>query len=119
LLAARGCAKVQAVSRRPIQQLIPFGAAPETPRADALRYRPSAETFSAVERLESWLLAPRGRMTELAEEALFCVRKALIEGKGSYHHQAGDLLEALKLRNGRTEGNDIPAGRRVLAGEDF
>lgn len=107
------------MTRRPTQQLIRFGEPPETPRADALRYRPSAETLSAVELLENWLLAPRGRMTELAEEALLSVRKALVEGKVSYHHQAEDQLEALKLRNGPAEGDDIPAGRRALAGEDF
>jgi hypothetical protein len=33
-----------------------------------------------------------------------------LEGKNGWFHAAEDQLEALKLRNGRAEGDDIPAG---------
>lgn len=108
------------MSRPPTQQLLPFDDPPETPRTDVVPYRPGADALAAVERLEGWFAGPDGgRMTDLAEDAILSVRKALVEGKNSYWHQAEDQLQALLLRNGRTEGDDIPAGTRALPGEDF
>jgi hypothetical protein len=62
--------------------------------------------MSAIARLEEWLTYPRTRkpVTELGEDELDAVRKALAEGKNGYSHRAVDLLEALAIRNGRNEG---------------
>ncbi len=62
---------------------------------------------------------PHRRATELAEEALFAVRKALVEGRAGYHHQAEDLLEALKILNGPSDGPDISCGPRAAGDDDF
>jgi hypothetical protein len=109
---------------KPTQQLLPFPdesrPQPRTrPLASSAPYQPSEEALAAINRLEDWLLEPRTRKsTPLAEEVLFAVRKALLEGKNGYWHRAEDLLEALVLRNGRTQGEDIPPGP-VPEGEDF
>jgi hypothetical protein len=68
--------------------------------------------MSARGQLECWRTDPRtGKaVTELGEEALFTVRKALLEGKNSSVQRAEDLLEALTLRNGRKGGDDVAAG---------
>ncbi len=90
------------------------------PEPAPIVYAPSAEARAAFERLEDWLLGPytdRPR-TELAEEALRSVARALIEGKNAWHHAAEDHLEALALRNGKTAGEDIPPGP-ASEGEDF
>src|SRR5262245_13264177 len=106
----------------PKQQLIPF---PEetvettTPILPSAGYRPSDEAAAAYDRLEAWLTGPRGPVTELAEETLQAVARALLEGKNGYFHKAEDGLETLKLRNGKTDGEDIPAGIAAEQGDDF
>lgn len=94
---------------KPTQKLLPFDAPAES-HLEAVRYEPSDEARGAFERLEGWLKGPRGPVTELAEETLRAVEKALIEGKNGWFHAAEDNLEALKLRNGKTEGDDILTG---------
>jgi hypothetical protein len=79
----------------------------------------SDEAVAAFERLEEWLTGPRGPVTELAEETLRAAAKALLEGQNGYFHKAEDGLEALKLRNGKTEGDDIPDGLAVAKADDF
>lgn len=44
--------------------------------------------------------------------------EALLEGHRGWHHVAEDGLEALKLRNGRNDGDDIPDGP-APEGRDF
>jgi hypothetical protein len=64
-----------------------------------------------------WLTDPRtGKMTPEGKDALMAVRKALVEGKNGWWHIAEDRLETLLLRNGRTHGDDIPAGVTVEGG---
>jgi len=101
---------------KPTQKLFDFDA-PAASHAEARRYEPSEEAVTAVERLKNWLWGARGPVTEIAEETLRAVEKTLIEGKKGWFHAAEDGLEAVKLRNGKTDGDDIPA--TVKAGEDF
>jgi hypothetical protein len=97
---------------KPVQKLLPFDAPADLgPISAALRHEPSADAVAAYDRLENWLLDARGRpLTELGEETLRAVGKELIEGKNGWWHKAEDNLEALKLRNGKTEGEDIRSG---------
>jgi hypothetical protein len=109
--------------RKPTQQLFDFDAPRPlelAPAAPTARYQPGEETMSAIHQLEEWLTDPRtGKaVTELGEEALLTIRKALVEGKNGYVQRAEDLLEALALRNGRTSGDDIAPGP-VPAEGDF
>jgi hypothetical protein len=69
--------------------------------------------MSAIHQLEEWLTDPRtGKaVTELGEDALLAIRKALVDGKNGDIQKAEDLLEALALRNGRNSGDDIAPGR--------
>lgn len=107
---------------QPQQQMLPFDevtvdtTSPPLPTAG--RYEPSDEALAAYERLEWWLCTRRGPVTELAEETLRALAKALLEGKRGYHHQAEDGLELLKMRNQNTEGPDIVLGT-AAAGDDF
>jgi hypothetical protein len=69
--------------------------------------------------LAEWLCDPAtGKaVTELGQEALLVVRKALEEGKNGYVQRAEDLLEALARQNGRTSGDDIAPGPAVESGD--
>jgi hypothetical protein len=84
---------------QPTQQLLPFPEETKdvTPTPPAAGYRPTEEARAAFSRLEGWLVGPRGPVTELADETLPAVAKALLEGKMGYFHKAEDGLEALKL----------------------
>jgi hypothetical protein len=108
--------------RKPVQQLFDFDRAAlvESPSAPPAQGQPKEATMSAIDRLADWLTDPRTRKptTELAEEALYAARKALVERKNGYVQKAEDLLEALSLRNGKTSGDDIVPGPSP-AGEDF
>ncbi len=111
---------------KPTQQLLPFSAvtpvaiSPPLPEQVPVQYEPSAEALAAFERLEDWLLDPRTEKprTDLAEEALRSVGKALLEGKNAWFQAAEDHLETLALRNGKTAGEDIPPGPTPV-GDDF
>src|SRR4051794_10207627 len=109
------------MAAKPVQKLLPFGEpAAESHReghAEAVRYEPSEEAMQAIEHLRSWLTDPRtGRMTEAGGETMRAVEKALVEGRNAWWHAAEDGLEMLRVRNGKTDGDDIPKG---LKGEDF
>jgi hypothetical protein len=103
-----------------IQRSLPFSELEPvavTPAAD--RSEPSEAALVAYERLQNWLLDPQtGRAaTDLAAETLRAVDKALLDGNNDWVLAAEDGLEALKMRNGKTQGEDIPSG--VTAGDDF
>lgn len=108
---------------RPAQKLIPFDevavarvSPPVAPGLDD----PAEDARAAFERLQEWLLDARGRpVTDLAGDALRAVAKALLEGRNGWSHHAEDALEALKLRNGKAEGDDIPPGARAGPDENF
>ena len=101
-------------------KLLLFDPPPKDRPADPPRHQPSEEALAAFGELESWLTGPRGRATtELAEDALAAVRKALVEGKHGYRHKAEDGLEALPWRNGVAAGDGVPTGHRAGAGESF
>lgn len=102
---------------QPTQKLlfdeVPVADAPPPVTAHAVRHRydPSDEALAAFERLEEWLLDANGKtVTKVAEDALYALARSLLEGKRAWHHRAEDLLETLKLRNGKEEGDDIPPG---------
>lgn len=103
------------------QQLLPFpdvpadASPPTLPTAD----QPTDKAVAAFARLEGWLVGPRGAVTALAEETLRAVAMTLLEGKNGYFHAAEDGLEVLKLRNGKTDGDDIPVGIGGTDGDDF
>lgn len=104
------------------QKLLPFDEVTveaTSPPLPAITYEPSVEAREAYERLEVWLLDERGTpRTDLALETLRAVGKALLDGHRGWVLAAEDGLEALQLRNGRTEGDDIPPGP-VPEGRDF
>lgn len=102
---------------KPTQKLLPFDQPPAT-HAEGVRFQPSEDALEAFGQLKTWLCGPRGPVTEVAGETLRAVEKALIEGKNGWFHTAEDGLEAMKLRNGRTEGDDIPPGP-IPEGRDF
>lgn len=78
------------------------------------------EVAPDVDRLKSWLVDSRGRpVTERGGEAILAVSRVLLEGRMAYMQKAEDLLEVLKLCNGRMEGDDIPTGLCFGEGEDF
>lgn len=107
---------------KPTQKLLPFDDPPaESSHFRAGLYDPSEEALAAFERLEAWLIHPRTNRpeTELAEQTLRAVARALLEGKNGWFHAAEDYLETLKLRNGKTEGDDISAGIVPAQGDDF
>jgi hypothetical protein len=110
------------------QPLLPFddppadarpAAAPNT-SVDVRIYQPSSEAMAALGQLEAWLTDPRtGRISStLGQECLYALRQALVEGRNGWLLQAEDTLQALAVRNGRDQGDDIPLGPR-LAGLDF
>lgn len=103
------------------QQLLPFTETTESLTLPPAPYQPSDEALAAFERLEDWLLEPHSRRptTELAEETLRALARALLEGKLGWFHAAEDNLEVLKLRNGKTEGDDMPADSKVDEGMCF
>ena len=108
----------QGMPDKPTQKTVDFDATPPARPAPAPvvqpRYASDDEPTAAeiVARLEAWPTDPTtGKpTTSLAEEALYAVGKALVEGKNGYVQKAEDLLEALALRNGRTSGEDIAPG---------
>jgi hypothetical protein len=95
-------------------------AVESTPAAPAASSDLSEETMPAIDRLADWLTDPRTAkpVTELGEETLLAVRKALVEGKNGYVQSAEDLLGALVSRNGPTSGDDVAPGP-VAEGDDF
>jgi hypothetical protein len=106
------------MSDKPAQKFLPFDEVTvnevSSPLPEACRKpsEPSNEARASFEPLEVWLLDVRGRsQTELAEQTLRAVGKALIEGENGWIQTAEDGLESLRLRNGRTDGDDIPTGR--------
>lgn len=58
-------------------------------------------------------------VSELGYEALYAVRKTLVQGRNAYTQKAEDLLEMLKLRNGKMEGDDLASGMGRENGADF
>lgn len=107
----------------PSQQLIPFDSvsvdsvSPPLPATG--RYEPTEQALEAFERLEGWLCTVRGPVTDVAAEALYALARALLEGHWGYFHKAEDCLEVLKLRNGKTEGDDIAEGIAVHQNDNF
>jgi len=100
------------------QQHLPFSETPTEPQAKPARPEPSEDALGAIAMLETWLSDPRtGRMTDLGRNALEAVRKALVEGKNGWWHVAENRLETLAIRNGRMQGDDIPAGVKVEGGD--
>jgi hypothetical protein len=101
--------------RKLTQRLFDF----DNPSPPPTAARVSEDTIAALKQFAAWLTDPRtGRpFTDLGEEALSAVGKALAEGKNGYVHRAEDLLEALALRNGRTSGDDIAPGPAVEDGD--
>jgi len=110
------------------QPLLPFDDTPaEAPseslpqsHAETVRCPPSEEALAGLERLEAWLTDPRtGKASPLGQEALDALDKALVEGRNGWLLKAEDMLEALALRNGQHQGDDIPAGQQPGEGPDF
>ncbi len=93
----------------------------ETPYSEVnvASYVPSQEVTEVLHWFRSWLTDEQGRKTPQAEEALFAVDKALFWGYRSWIPSAQDAVEALALRNGLTQGPDIPAGQRQDDPLDF
>jgi hypothetical protein len=102
------------------QQLFSFDDPPKESSSSLVPYQPSQEARAAFHDLEFWLSDARGRpMTEMAEETLIAVRKAILEGKHGFLHKAEDLLLALQLRNGLSTGDDIPNGKTPTEGDSI
>jgi len=110
------------------QPLLPFddplaempAEPPPLSHAEGVRYQPSEEALTALERLQAWLTDPlTGKASPLGQEALDALDKALVEGRNGWLLKAEDTLEALAVRNGRHQGDDIPAGQQLGEGPDF
>lgn len=108
---------------KPTQKLLDFDAAGDVPGetvSPSAISGPDQEAFEVYDRLADWLCDARGNpVTALGYEVIDTLNKALLDGKRGYTHRAEDLLETLKLRNGRTEGDDIVQGLSLEEGANF
>jgi hypothetical protein len=81
----------------PFAEVKPVEMAPPIPRRVSAHYQPSEAARAAFERLEGWLCDPAtGKpVSAAAEETLYVLNRALLDGKNGYWHVAEDRLEAL------------------------